>query len=284
MTNVADFDQEYEFLTVEVNNQYLGICRGGKQMTFNPDLTGITEEDAYWNNYTYWCFREVDISRYTGLRPAVIVIRLGLQETVSRNWLDVSPTPYLLDSIVKLECGHSTQDDQTPSVQTYDRTTHSNNYPYPHHLSVKCQEVECGALWNWKVLGQCNYPILSLYYFTQHYEDSMLEIRINEHVFGHCGPTKDATQNVTTATQFGMKNVRTCFEKLELTELLNDDWNHGADINQNPDDITNEFTFGIMLSEMDELDGIVNGTVGQLFINLDCVTESSYVYLYLLFA
>ena len=83
---------------------------------------------------------------------------------------------------------------------------------------------------------------------------------------------------MTTSTQFGMQNVRTCFEKLELTELLDTDWNHGADINQNPDEITNEFTFGIMLSEMDELDGIINGTVAQLFINLDCITESSCVY------
>ena len=49
------------------------------------------------------------ISLDTLTYPTVIVIRLGLQETVDRNWLDVSPTPYLLDSIVKLECGQSTR-------------------------------------------------------------------------------------------------------------------------------------------------------------------------------
>ena len=265
-------------MTVEVNDQYLGICEGGKQMDFNTDLLGIEEENSYWNNYTQWCFREVDISRYTGTRPTVIIVRLDIQETVDRNWLDVSPTPYLLDSIVKLECGKSTQDDQIESKQIYDRTTHSPTYPYPHELTLKCQEVECGALWDWQILGQCNYPILSLYYFTQHYDDSMLEIRINEQVLGHCGPTDDTTQDVTTSTQFGMANVRTCFEKLEITELLGDDWNHGADVNEQPDDISNEFLFGIMLKEMDELDGIVNGPVAQLFINLDCKTESSYVH------
>ena len=261
-------------MTVQVNDQYLGICQGGKQMAIDQNLVGIQEEDKYWNNYTYWCFRRVDISRYTGLEPSLIMINLKLEEAVDRNWLDSSPTPYLLDAIMKIECGESTLDDIMTSPQTYNRKSTSPNYPYPHEIKVKCQEVECGAMWDWKVLGSCPYPILSLWYFTQHYDDTMVEIRINEQLFGHCGPTKDTSSNVTTSTQFGVENVRTCFENLELIELLNE-WNSQTDVDGDPDAINNHFQFGLALDEIDELDGIVNGSVAQLFIHLDCVTTSS---------
>eukprot|EP01084_Bolivina_argentea_P317537 550566_1 len=67
---LTDFDQDYEYLTVEINGEYLGICEGGKQIEINNNIILTNEEeDKYFNNYSYWCFREVDISRYTGIEP-----------------------------------------------------------------------------------------------------------------------------------------------------------------------------------------------------------------------
>ena len=268
----TDFDKDYEYLTVLVNDQYLGICEGGKQMDQSQTLIDIAAEDAYWNNYTYWCFRQVDISRYTNIEPDGIEIRLELQDTVDRNWLDASPTQYLLDALVKIECTELTQDDLYTSSVTYDRRTTSSNYPYPQELSFKCQEIECGELWNWNILGSCPHPILSIYYSLQHYDDSMIEIRINEQILGYCGPVSD-TENISLSIQYGMANVRTCVENMEIIELLQDIW----DLTSDSDAVHNDFQIGFALTEIDILDNIINGSVAHLFINLDCSTSSSSV-------
>ena len=273
----TDFDKEYEYLTVEVNEEYLGICEGGKRMEPNPNF-GIEDEDQYWNQYSFWCFQRLDVSRYAGIEPEKITVRLSIQQTIDRNWLDGTPSPYLLDSIVTVECGHQLQDERTDSTQIYDRRTTSTNYPYPHELSVECQEVECGAFWEWKVLGSCPVPTLSLYYFADHFADSMVEIKINEQLFGHCGPADDVNENITVSTLYGMSNVRTCFEGLELTELVSSDWTSRVEISGSPstdDSIVNSFQFGFAMLDIDILDGITNGTVSRLFINLDCNTQST---------
>eukprot|EP01084_Bolivina_argentea_P003103 5795_1 len=63
--------------------------------------------------------------------------------------------------------------------------------------------------------------VLSLYYYTQHYDDSMVQILINENIFGNCGPIHDSDIDI----DINDDNVRVCFEGLELHELLNNNWN-----------------------------------------------------------
>jgi len=258
---LTDFDKDYEYLAVEVNGEYLGICQGGQQIAMTSAALSSAQLDAYWNNYTFWCFQQIDVSRYTGLEPAEIEVRVRLQETVDRNYLDASPTSFLLDAMVEIECGQQTQNEVLPSYMSYDARTSAS----PQQVTMQCHEVECGAIWNWQVLGQCAAPVLSVSYAVQHFDDVMFEVRINEQLLGTCGPT-------STSTSTSQSEHRTCFERVEFLELVSDYWQHEDDAHG--DDMMNEFIFGVDLTEIDVLDGVQNGTVALILVHLDCAQQS----------
>ncbi len=217
---IKNFDQQYEYLTVEINEEYLGTCDAGKQAKMYNNLFTTRELDAQCNNYSFWCFGDIDISRYINIESEE---RLTLQETVDTNWLDLAPTSCLLDVIIEMNCVEKRQDEFISNAQTYKR---SNIYPYAHE-KTKCQKVECGAIWEWNVFA------------------------------------------VTLSTQDGVQNATTCFKGLELHELLNN-WKSRHNFNGSPDAVINKFQFSFALTEMEELDGIANGSVAQLYINLNC--------------
>ena len=253
--NITDFDKAYEFLTVYINGKYLGICEGRGQ-------------DIY--NAAYLCFEGIDISQYTGEYPTHVNIKVKLEITVDRNWLDAGVSPYLLDSSLKLFCEKDKKDQHDlfygigdGGIQFYDaRHDIHNNGTFTH---VRCQTIDCKGTFTYMVNGECLIPVLSFYYFANHFEDSLVDIYVNNTKFGHCGPT-ESSDIVNTVIFTGPGGVsfeaRICFEELSIYELMNE-WNSG-------NDHKNEFTIGTHLRDVNELDDIRNSTVAQMFFVLNC--------------
>lgn len=244
----TDFDQSYEYLVIEVNDNYLGICEGGLQ-----------------NNYSqiYSCFSAVDISRYTGEYPTEISIRATIQDTVDRAWLDSGPSPYLLDANVSLSCTDVTQDSQLSLLRSWERTEVGSE----DSITIDCQEIECGGLFTWSITGECATPYVSFMYYSEHYDDSMIAMIIDDTIFGHCGPLENDNSDELQFVTVDDIQLRVCFEQLQISDITGYVYDPHADN-------TFEFEFGFAITAFDELDGILNGLVAKLHFKFGCDATS----------